>query len=113
MNVNINKVTINLANAGKAGAAALVPVASVLLAIFEPRTRVATSAIGGHSRCSSCGRCGGEGLSPSRASRYPAAGRREQILPPSAWQHRRPRPCARLSRHLLRLAAPRHGAPAP
>lgn len=47
MNVNINKVTINLANAGKAGAAALVPVASVLLAIFEPRTRVATSAIAG------------------------------------------------------------------
>jgi hypothetical protein len=47
MNVNINKVTINLANAGKAGAAALIPVASVILAIFEPRTRVATSAIAG------------------------------------------------------------------
>jgi hypothetical protein len=47
MNVNINKITINLANAGKAGAAALIPAASVLLAIFEPRARVATSAIAG------------------------------------------------------------------
>lgn len=47
MNVNINKITINLANAGKAGAAALIPAASVLLAIFEPRTRIATSAIAG------------------------------------------------------------------
>src|SRR5260370_8198963 len=47
MNVKINKMTINLANAGKAGAAALIPAASVLLAIFEPRTRIATSAIAG------------------------------------------------------------------
>lgn len=47
MNVNINKITINLANAGKAGAAALIPAASVLLAIFEPRTRIATSAVAG------------------------------------------------------------------
>ena len=47
MTVNINKITINLANAGKAGAAALIPAASVLLAIFEPRARVATSAIAG------------------------------------------------------------------
>ncbi len=47
MNVNINKITINLANAGKAGAAALVPAAGALLAIYEPRTRVATSAVVG------------------------------------------------------------------
>lgn len=47
MNVSINKITINLANAGKAGAAALIPAAGVLLAILEPRTRIATSAIAG------------------------------------------------------------------
>ena len=47
MNVNVNKININLGNAGKAGAAALIPAASILLAIFEPRARVATSAIAG------------------------------------------------------------------
>jgi hypothetical protein len=47
MNVNGNriKIDINLGNAGKAGATALIPAASIFLAIFEPRARVVAYAI--------------------------------------------------------------------
>lgn len=47
MNINVDKINLNLGNVGKAGAAVLVPAATVIVAIFEPRARVATSAVAG------------------------------------------------------------------
>ena len=47
MDISVNKIDINLGNAGKAGAAALLPAAGVFLAVFDPRARIATSAVAG------------------------------------------------------------------
>ena len=47
MDINVDKINLNLGNAGKAGAAVLVPAATVIVAIFEPGARVATSAVAG------------------------------------------------------------------
>jgi hypothetical protein len=44
MDISVNKIDINI---GKAGAAALVPAAGIIFAIFEPSARIATSAIAG------------------------------------------------------------------
>lgn len=44
MDISVNKIDINI---GKAGAVALIPAAGIILAIFDPPTRIATSAIAG------------------------------------------------------------------
>jgi hypothetical protein len=47
VNVSVNRIDISLGSAGKAGVAALIPAASIFLAIVEPRARIAASAIVG------------------------------------------------------------------
>ncbi len=78
MNVNINKITINLANAGRPGRlhSSRPRASSSQFSSRAPASRPARSR--GHSRCSSCGRSGGAGMSPSPALRCPATGRRQQ-----------------------------------
>jgi hypothetical protein len=81
MNINVDKINLNLGNAGKAGAAVLVPAATVIVAIFEP----------GRPGRDQCG-CGGAGAAhrmdavPGRNGRL---ARPDAVRPPAVSSTRR------------------------